>query len=260
MTRRERLVRKAELRHQWAESRARKSDQSYVASNQAVAGIEPGQPILIGHHSERGHRRAFERAHQAMEKCVEHTKMAELHEQKAAGLEHQLENTIFSDDENAIEALQAKVFDLESRRERIKTLNKLIRKEVKAGLPDGWLDRIGATQAEKAEILSNVKCWGSPLFQPYKSTNLSGRIRQAKQRIASIQSRELAQKAAADAGGIVVNQMGYNDYCTVVFAEKPERSVLNDLKTAGYSWGGGKWMGKYADLPESVNNLATKPV
>ena len=34
----------------------------FKASDDAVAGIPAGQPILVGHHSERRHRRALERS------------------------------------------------------------------------------------------------------------------------------------------------------------------------------------------------------
>ena len=42
-----------------------------------------GQPILVGHHSEGHHRRDLEKSWNAMGKCVEMSKKAESHENKA---------------------------------------------------------------------------------------------------------------------------------------------------------------------------------
>ncbi|MDQ1018878.1 DUF3560 domain-containing protein [Streptomyces afghaniensis] len=47
------------------------SEARHKAALGALDGIEPGQPILIGHHSERGHRRAIERSDNHMRKSIE---------------------------------------------------------------------------------------------------------------------------------------------------------------------------------------------
>lgn len=48
-----------------------------------LSGIEPGQPILVGHHSERHHRRAIEKSDNAMHNACELYKKAESYEQRA---------------------------------------------------------------------------------------------------------------------------------------------------------------------------------
>ncbi|NDK24682.1 DUF3560 domain-containing protein [Streptomyces sp. TR1341] len=50
---------------------ASNSDARHKAALGALDGIEPGQPILRGHHSERGHRRAIERSDNHMRKSIE---------------------------------------------------------------------------------------------------------------------------------------------------------------------------------------------
>ena len=79
MTRRERLERRAEKRREWAESRSQKAAESWSAARAATAGIEFGQPILVGHHSERRHRGALKRQDAAMRKASEHSDMAAAH-------------------------------------------------------------------------------------------------------------------------------------------------------------------------------------
>jgi len=53
-----------------------RSTAAYDRSNASVEHIPLGQPILIGHHSERGHRAALKRSDNAMRKSVEEGKIA----------------------------------------------------------------------------------------------------------------------------------------------------------------------------------------
>ncbi|MEU1853925.1 DUF3560 domain-containing protein [Streptomyces sp. NPDC019990] len=63
------------------------SEARHKAAHRALDGIEPGQPILRGHHSERGHRRAIERSDSHMRKSIEEHGKAEhyTHRAQAAG-------------------------------------------------------------------------------------------------------------------------------------------------------------------------------
>lgn len=81
----ERAKRKAERYQQWAGSAESKSDQYFERADlrEEKSGIPLGQPILVGHHSERRHRRVIEQAHNAMDKAVEFNKKAAEHQNKA---------------------------------------------------------------------------------------------------------------------------------------------------------------------------------
>lgn len=79
----ERAKAKAERYAAWSAAAESKSDAYYERSQAAVAGIVPGQPILVGHHSEKRHRRDVERSWDAMGKSVEQSRKAEEHEGKA---------------------------------------------------------------------------------------------------------------------------------------------------------------------------------
>ena len=48
-----------------------------------VTGIPFGQPILVGHHSERAHRKVLERADNAMRKGIEESKKADNYRARA---------------------------------------------------------------------------------------------------------------------------------------------------------------------------------
>ena len=71
------------------EDRAQKAQATAAASFQRadaeVAGIPMGQPILVGHHSERHHRAALRRCHSAMRKGCDEADKAQHLEQLARG-------------------------------------------------------------------------------------------------------------------------------------------------------------------------------
>ena len=56
MTRRERLERKLEKRADWAGKAKDRSAAAFDAAGKRAEGIPFGQPILVGHHSERRDR------------------------------------------------------------------------------------------------------------------------------------------------------------------------------------------------------------
>lgn len=265
MTRRERLERKAEKRREWADGAEARSTERFSAARQAVAGIPPGQPILVGHHSEKRHRNALKRHDARMRRGFEESEKAENHRNKADGLDRQLRTSIYSDDDDAIERLADKITDLESQRDANKAINAAWRK---AGKPkpvdtDGWA-RVAEVMGVKADDpqvkiarigMANDFMDRAP-FPPYVGQNLSGRIKQAKDRIEQIKRQQANSAAADEAGGVLVKRIAANgtEYAVVTFAEKPEYSVIRSLKDAGFHWGSGSWHGRAENLP---GDLAT---
>lgn len=80
---RERARMKAERYEEWAEKARENADKEFEKSNNAVKDIPFGQPILVGHHSERAHRAAIEKSWNAMGRCCAENEKAESHENKA---------------------------------------------------------------------------------------------------------------------------------------------------------------------------------
>lgn len=75
--------RRADKYNTWAAAQERKSDEYYEASKEGADFLSLGEPIKVGHHSEKRHRALFERNHARMGKCVEASKKAEAHQHKA---------------------------------------------------------------------------------------------------------------------------------------------------------------------------------
>ena len=69
-TRRERRERKVEKRGEWAGKARERSDAAFGAAGKMAEAIPFGQPILVGHHSEKRDRRYRGRMHAKMDKEV----------------------------------------------------------------------------------------------------------------------------------------------------------------------------------------------
>jgi len=80
----ERAKQKAARYATWANSADKKSTEFWQASNEGKEFLSLGEPIKVGHHSEKRHRALIERNWVRMGKSVEMSKKADLHEQKAA--------------------------------------------------------------------------------------------------------------------------------------------------------------------------------
>lgn len=77
------VKRKAEHRLDWVATAERKSEEYFKASNKDSDFLSLGEPIKIGHHSERRHRKAIEDAWHNMGKSVEFDEKAREHERIA---------------------------------------------------------------------------------------------------------------------------------------------------------------------------------
>ena len=74
---------RAERRLEWAASAERKSTEFFNKSNKDSDFLSLGEPIKVGHHSERGHRKMIDDAWNNMGKSVEFSDKAAEHERKA---------------------------------------------------------------------------------------------------------------------------------------------------------------------------------
>lgn len=251
MGRREYLERKLEKRLEWAQDRKADANRLSDESHRMMSAIPFGQPILVGHHSEKRDRNYRNRAWNKMGKAVEMDKLAKHHASAADGIERALENSIFSDDSDAIEALEARIKEREDERARMVTINKLWRKKDAAGLAALGID----LEALNQKLAAAGAYWGKQPHMPYELSNLGGRITADKKRLEAVKYRQAkAAKAEAAPGGVLISESG--EWCSVTFAEKPAREILNALREAGFHWGSGSWGGKIEKLPEAVKELA----
>ncbi|TYA28626.1 DUF3560 domain-containing protein [Aggregatibacter actinomycetemcomitans] len=77
-----RATAKAERYQSYADNAMKRSEQYCEAANEGREFLGLGEPIKIGHHSEKRHRALIERNHCRMEKSVEEMRKAESYESK----------------------------------------------------------------------------------------------------------------------------------------------------------------------------------
>ena len=254
MTRRERLERKMAQRQEWADKAAARSDASFGAAREIGDKIPFGQPILVGHHSEKRARRDADRIHANMERSVEEAKLARHHEAKAKGLASALDRTIFDDDPDAIERLRERIDEREAEAKQANAINAAWRRGYKQDGEEGAIAAMVATGVPEPR----ARQWAKVALQytwttrkgPCDATRSRAAIRTDKARIAAIEAaRARATEAEQAPGGALITG---DDYVRVTFPEKPEREVLNALRAAGFRWRGGSWCGARAALPASI--------
>jgi hypothetical protein len=100
-------------------------DQLFDDSHKMVENIPFGQPILVGHHSEKRHRRLLDRSWNKMGKGVEAGKTAAYYADKAEAAAKN--RAISSDDPEAIDKLREKIEYAEKTQALMKTANKIIK-------------------------------------------------------------------------------------------------------------------------------------
>lgn len=185
-TYRERREARAERLRSWADKRAEKAEASFSQAESISDRIPMGQPILVGHHSERRHRRDLDRIDSGMRRGFEHERKAENMRSRAEGIESQLDHSIYSDDPDAIERLRERIADLEAERDAIKAYNASCRK----GAPDAS----GLSEKRRRDLAVTIERCSNSLgpngqFPSYVLANLNGNINRNRKRLAALERR-----------------------------------------------------------------------
>lgn len=194
-TYRERRTARAERLRGWAEKREARTDSLFASAREAIAGIPFGQPILIGHHSEKRHRRDLDRHDQRMRAAIDNQATAARMESKADEIERQADGAIYSDDPDAIEALTAKIATLEAQRAAMKAANVAFRKGDAAFAAQQGITLEQA--AARRALINEGYSWCRQPFPAYSLQNLGGTITRARQRLAGL-VKAATPPAAAD--------------------------------------------------------------
>ena len=122
----ERRQNRKERYEELADKNRQQSEERYDAARGIGSRIPMGQPILVGHHSERGHRAELKRIDNNMRKSVEHNAKAHYYEDKAQTIDN--DRAIYSDDPAGHPKVEAtSLADLEEYQAWMKAINKLCR-------------------------------------------------------------------------------------------------------------------------------------
>ena len=190
-----------------------------------------GQPILVGHHSEKHHRADIRRIDNGFRKAFEESDQAKELQRRAEAVGT---GGISSDDPDATQKLQEKIERLERDREAMKRINKAHAQYLK----DPQTDLSGFGEVAQAKIRDYVPrySWEPHPYPPYSFQNLGGRIRQAKKRIEQLQKEEGAIASETRHGDIALIENPSINRLQLIFPGKPSAEVRTRLKAHGFRW------------------------
>lgn len=191
--------------------------------------IPLGQPILLGHHSERRDRNYREKIRAGLTKGFEAVKEAESLERRAAAAEENY--AISSDDPDAINKLRAKLVQAARYQVELKEQIKRARKAIR-----------GTPREEWPEALSNAGV-GARLAQdivsmniiPKISPNASANVRRIRERIVELQKKAATPVPESEQIGAILLEESDNRV-RLYFPDKPAESVRKELSGAGFHW------------------------
>ena len=232
----------------FADKARQRSEQRLDRADELASMIPMGQPILIGHHSEKGHRAHLKKIDTNMRKGFEEKDKADYYEQKADAAENN--TAIASADPEAEEKIKEKIVALEAQQEHYKTLNKILRK-LKLQPTENFmcppesliiLQQNGFTEQEITSLV-NHNHWtfngrNHLAFPSYLFTNTNANIRRLKERL----QRLTVQRSAMAAFETIHGPGGYIDKnedhngIEVHFPGKPSQEIIDKLKMHGFRW------------------------
>ncbi|MBD3176325.1 MAG: DUF3560 domain-containing protein [Armatimonadia bacterium] len=222
-------------RYEARAEKARQDSQDAWEAERAIGDRIPfGQPILVGHHSEKSHRADIKRIQRLADKGLEEAKKAEHYDQRAKAA--RANRAISSDDPEAIQKLEARLEATKTEHERQKEVNALLRKLKK--------------EPQEAQVVALVEM-GCPEGQAWTLTtpdfmgrigftflaNSRARIKRIEERIeelrAAEESAETVERTIGDAE--VVENVDENRL-QIFFPGKPPEETRRALRQNGFRW------------------------
>jgi len=205
------------------------ADKLYNSAQEMAECIPLGQPILVGHHSEKSDRNYRDKIHDKFGKSFEMREKAQYYLDKAQIIEGN--TAISSDDPDALVKLNQKLKSLQEAQEFMKFANKYIKKNDK----DSFLKMPLAT-AKMWEDLITPNGVGHMGFAHYSLSNNNANIRQVQKRIDRLRKQEERQPIDKLINGIRVFENREANRLQMIFTGKPEEEVRKQLKASGFRW------------------------
>ena len=224
----ERAAKAARFR-QLAEKHENIATGRHFAARERLEMIPFGQPILVGHHSEKRHRKDLTRIDEHFAKAKEHHDKAEYFRRRAAAAESNV--VIFSDDPGATEKLVDKIERLKKRQGVMKRANQLIRKADREGLAD-----LGFSEETITKLFSQDYA-GRVGFPNYALTNNLANIRRLEKRLAAIQNTQNDETTEERfTNGVCLVDNVEANRLQIFFPEIPSEEIRRELKRNGFHW------------------------
>lgn len=259
MTRKERQEVRAERYREYADNADKRATAAFNASSAAVEHIPLGQPILVGHHSERAHRRALERSNSSMMRSVHESEKAAYYRQKAEAVENN--DNIYIGDDDAVERLKKKIAELTALQEQMKGANKIVRAKSMSDV-----DKIDALVHLGISRPKANKMVGSQIIFPgYMLTNNNAKINAAKKQLAKAEALTSKEDREYTIDDITIEECYSENRVRIYFPGKPGEETRTKMKRGGFHWSKtlGCWQcyinRRSLDLIKEITSQTNKP-
>lgn len=211
-------------------------------SDQIASVIPFGQPILVGHHSEKGDRNYRNKIHNTMGQSVEASKKADYYAERAAAAESN--TAISSDNPQALELLTDKLQKLQELQELYKAINAIIRKKKMAEVEKvEALVNLGMKEETAIKLMAGDN-YGRCGIPSYKLTNNNGNMARIKERITFLQRVANIPSSEEEINGVKMVVSQDDNRIQLFFPGKPSEQIRSELKSMGFHWAPsvGAWM------------------
>lgn len=220
-----------------AASKAAESDRLFAAGTEALSHIPLGQPILIGHHSERRDRAYRGRAIGKIDRSFEAQKQADELARRAAAAASN--NAISSDDPNAPDKLRERIAELERKQEQEKAVNKILQRKPKnLTTPEkvaALVELLKVSEATAAKLFE-PDCMGYVGFPPYHLQNRNANIRRLRERLTEREANANTETTETEHDGFTVREDADLNRVQIIFPGKPDEATRSLLKSHGFRW------------------------
>jgi predicted RNase H-like nuclease (RuvC/YqgF family) len=205
--------------------------------------IPMGQPILVGHHSEKRDRNYRAKMDNKMRKSIEESNKADYYREK---MKSALANTaISSDDPEALQKLKQKLESLQAYQEIMKAANSIIRnKKLSVEEKIERLQKeLGLSQSNTNKLLEPDYA-GRIGFATFSLSNNNQNMKSIKDRIAYLEQISKIETSEETINGVLMKVSQEDNRIQLFFKGKPSEAIRTTIKRNGFRWAPsvGAWM------------------
>ena len=200
-----------------------KSGSLYKQAEQMASVIPPGQPVLVGHHSEKSDRNYRKRIYRKFDSAFREAAKAKYYDRRAEIIENS--TAISSDDPEAIQKLEGKLKDLTESHEFMKKANVFIRKNDQAG----FLALPRSSQALWDEVSTDR--FG---YKSFNLSNSSQNISSVKKRIEFLRKNEKRVHAEIEIKGVRLIENVEANRVQLIFPARLSKEQYKQIRHFGF--------------------------
>lgn len=218
-----------------ADNARSRSNAGFNQASDMAKSIPFGQPILVGHHSEKRDRNFRARITNNFDKAFAEQDKANHYEKKAARVGT---GGVSSDDPDAVVKLKEQLVGLEKAHETMKKTNALIRKYAKLDEAEQvkiLIEQAGLTEKQAINVL-NPAHTNTKGFASYALTNNNANIRRIKKRIETLEAKSKRENKEVTGAGYVYREDVEDNRVMFIFDGKPSEAIREVLKCQAFKW------------------------